>query len=231
MRAQDVMTTGVATIRSDASIAEAVRRMVDDRISGLPVVDAGGEIVGMLTEGDLLRRVELATLPQRPAWLNFLRGPDLAAEEYVRTHTRTVADLMTPEPVTVDAAAPLQEVVGEMQRHRVRRVPVLRDGRLVGIVSRADLVRALGASLPPAASPARSDAEIERDFKAELDRQSWTGNIAIEVAVEQGVLRLSGVAPSDAVRLALRAAAEQIPGVVAVENAVAVEMSVLTIGV
>jgi CBS domain-containing protein len=223
MLAADVMTGDVATIGPEASIAMAVDKMVRGRISGLPVVEAGGAILGMLTEGDLLHRIELATVPRHAAWLNFLRGPERAAEEYVHSHTRTVEDLMSLSPVTVEAATPLSEVVALMERHRIRRVPVLRDGRLVGIIARADLVRALGAALAAEPAGRRPDADIRSDILAELKTQDWAGASSFRVHVANGIVELTGVAQSDTVRLAVRAAAAQVPGVTSVQDTIAVE--------
>jgi CBS domain-containing protein len=231
MLAVDVMTSDVATIGPETSIAAAVNAMVRRRISGLPVVSPDGEVVGMLTEGDLLRRIELATVPKRAAWLTFLRGPEREAEEYVRTHTHTVSDVMTPTPVTVDIATPLREVVALMERHRIRRVPVLRAGKLVGIVSRADLMRALANAMAVDPVGGRPDADIRADILAELKAQDWTGLSSIRVEVDHGIVVLSGIAQSDSVRLAIRAAAENVPGVLAVQSGLDVEPPMMAVGV
>jgi len=231
MLAVDVMTSDVATIGPDSSIAAAVDAMVRGRISGLPVVSPGGEVIGMLTEGDLLRRIELATVPKRAAWLTFLRGPERSAEEYVRTHTHTVADVMTPTPVTVDIATPLAEVVALMERHRIRRVPVLRAGKLVGIVSRADLVRALANAMAVEPVGGRPDADIRADILAELKGKDWTGMSSIRVEVDHGVAQLTGIAQSESVRLAMRAAAGQVPGVLSVQSEIDVEPPAMAFGV
>ena len=162
MLASDIMTLSVRTVRADARIEEAIAMMLALRVSGVPVLDPEGRLAGMLTEGDLLRRAEIATGPHRPAWLDFLRGPSRAAAEYVRLNSRRVEDLMTREVVTVAADAPLDAVVALMMQHHVKRVPVLKDGALAGIVSRADLMRALGQALRQGARPAVADQAIER---------------------------------------------------------------------
>ena len=143
MRAADVMARAVVTVHPGARIVDAIRLMLDQRISGLPVIDSAGELVGILTEGDLLRRAETGTERRRPAWIEFLRGPGQQADDYVHAHGRRVEDIMTRQVATVSEGTPLEEVVGLMERKRVRQVPVLSAERLAGIVSRADLLRAL----------------------------------------------------------------------------------------
>ena len=144
MKASDVMTVGAATIRSDASVPEAARLMLQYAISGLPVVDDAGHLVGIITEGDFLRRTETGTgRPHRPRWLEFLLGPGRLADEYVHSHSRKVEEVMTRQVVAVAEETPLDEIARLMERHRIKRVPVIRDNRVVGIVSRANLLRGL----------------------------------------------------------------------------------------
>ena len=155
MKASDVMTVGAATIRSDASVPEAARLMLQYAISGLPVVDDAGHLVGIITEGDFLRRTETGTgRPHRPRWLEFLLGPGRLADEYVHSHSRKVEEVMTRQVVTVAEETPVEEIARLMERHRIKRVPVMRDDRVVGIVSRANLLRGLARQqtrrpLPP----------------------------------------------------------------------------------
>ena len=231
MLAKDVMTHTVATVRPDTPIAEAIHKMVDGRISGLPVLDEQNHIVGILTEGDLLRRSELGTVPHRPGWVNFLRGPGLAASDYVRTRTMHVADIMTPSPVVVTPDTSLEHVVAAMERGRIKRVPVMQDGVLVGIVSRGDLIRALAALLKPAPAETRDDAAIRADIVAEIESQNWCSMSNIGVTVDLGRVKLEGVAQTDAVRTALRVAAERVPGVISVESAIVIpDPMVMAIG-
>jgi CBS domain-containing protein len=142
------MTTNVISIPAQATILEAARMMLRNRISGLPVVDAQGRLIGMVTEGDFLRRSEIGTERQRPRWLEFLLGPGRMAEDYVRAAGRKVEDVMTRDPVAVSEDDDLQTMVELMERRRVKRLPVLRNGKIIGIVSRANLMRAR----PPAAT-------------------------------------------------------------------------------
>ena len=153
MKVKHIMTWPVFSIGPDATVLQAVQLMLRHKISGLPVVDADGKLLGIVTEGDFLRRAETATERRRPNWLNFLVGPGRLADEYVHTHTRNIADVMTPEPYTITEDTSLDEVVKLMEKHRIKRLPVVRNQQLVGIVSRANLLHAL-ASLAPSFSSA-----------------------------------------------------------------------------
>jgi len=218
MNASDVMTRTILSVRPDAVIAEAIRLMLDNRISGLPVIDEGGQLVGILTEGDLLRRGETATERHRPRWLEILMGPGRLAEEYVRTHGRRIAEVMTRNPVSVTPDTPLKEIVELMERHRIKRVPVLDGDAPVGILSRADLLRGLAGALAAAPAVATSDEEIRERILAELARAAWVPRDGIAITVENGVVDLNGVILEEKERDALRVAAENVPGVTAVED-------------
>jgi len=219
MNASDVMTREILSVRPDAMIAEAIRMMLDNRISGLPVIDESGRLVGILTEGDLLRRGETATERHRPRWLEILMGPGRLAEEYVRTHSRRIAEVMTREPVSVAPDTPLKEIVELMERHRIKRVPVLDGDAPVGILSRADLLRGIAGALEAApAAAAMSDEEIRERILAELARTSWVPRDGIAITVENGIVDLNGVILDENEREALRVAAENVPGVRAVED-------------
>ena len=143
MKAKDAMTSPVISVEPDASIWQAVRIMLQRRISGLPVIDKQGRLVGMVSEGDFLRRAETGTQRRRPHWLEFLMGPGRLADEYIRSHGRKIQDIMTPDPVTVTEETPLDEVVHTMEQRRIKRLPVVRGNEVVGIVSRANLLHAL----------------------------------------------------------------------------------------
>jgi CBS domain-containing protein len=218
MKAADIMTRDVVSVRPETTLAEAVRLMLARQISGLPVVDGDGRLVGMLTEGDLLRRAETDTERRRARWLELLLGPGRMAEEYVRTHGRRIAEIMTPEVVAVAQEAPLDEVVRLMERHRIKRVPVLRDGALVGIVSRADLLRALSGLLERGEEGGGGDAVIRERVLAEMTRAAWAPREGITVTVTGGIVALDGVVTDDKERTALRVAAENVPGVKAVRD-------------
>jgi CBS domain-containing protein len=212
MKASDIMTRNIVSIGRDAPIAEAIRRMLDNHVSGLPVLDDGGKLVGILTEGDLLRRSETGTERHRPRWLEILVGPGRIAGEYVRSHGRRVEDVMTSNIVSVTGDTPLDEVVDLMERRRIKRVPVLADDLPVGMLSRADLLRALARALDekPAASP--NDDGILALILAELGKSAWVPRDGLEITVKNGVVDLNGVILQEKEREALRVVAENTPG-------------------
>ncbi|HLY55315.1 MAG TPA: CBS domain-containing protein [Stellaceae bacterium] len=217
MKIAELMTSPVVTIRPETSIAEAARLMLDRHVSGLPVVNAEGALVGILTEGDLIRRVELGTEPHRPRWVEFFGSTGRHAEEYVLTHGRKAGEIMTSEVVTIGEDASLTDAVSLMDKRHIKRLPVLAGGRVIGIVSRSDLVRAL-ASLSPGASPApATDAAIRARLRSELAAQNWVPK-SVTFKVRGGVVDLQGVLFDDRCRGALRVLAENVPGVTKVED-------------
>ena len=213
MNAAEIMTRRIVTIREDATVREAIHLMLDHAISGLPVVDAAGRMVGILTEGDLLRRSETQTEKRRPRWLEILMGPGRLSGEYVRTHTRRIGDVMSREVAAVAPGATLEEVVQVMERRRVKRVPVVEGDRLVGILSRADLLRALVQMLDQEAPAASDDAQIRERVWAEIAKEQWAPRTGVGISVKDGVVDLQGVVADDQERAALRVAAENVPGV------------------
>ena len=218
MKASDVMTVGAATIRSDASAPEAARLMLQYAISGLPVVDAAGHVVGIITEGDFLRRTETGTERQhRPRWLEVLLGPGRLADEYVHSHSRKVEEVMTRQVVTVAEETPVDEIARLMERHRIKRVPVVRDNRVVGIVSRANLLRGLARLADAAPAATANDLAIREQILAELDAQAWGRRAPIDVLVRNGIVQVWGPVSDERVVQALRVAAENVPGVKGVE--------------
>jgi CBS domain-containing protein len=218
MQAKDVMTKSVVSIDPGATVMQAVRLMLQKRISGLPVVDANGNLVGIVTEGDFLRRAETKTERKRPRWLEFIMGPGRLADEYVHTHGRKIEEVMTPDPQTVSENAPLDEIVHTMEKRGIKRVPVVRGKRLVGIVSRANLLHALASLAPTAPKPSADDAAIRDRLLAELDNQKWAPVGALNVVVRDGNVELWGTITDERERQALIVAAENIPGVKAVRD-------------
>ena len=219
MLARDVMTRKVISVAPDASVMQAAAAMLKHQISGLPVIDSSGILLGIVSEGDFLRRAELGTQRHRARWLEFLIGPGRLASEYVQACGRKVTEIMTPNPYTVTEATPLTAVVEAMERHRIKRVPVVCGGRLVGIVSRADLLRAV-ARLARATTDtgATSDAEIRERVIAELRKQSWAPLGLINVIVRDRTVDLQGTITDDGARQAMIVAAENVPGVRAVRD-------------
>lgn len=221
MKAKDIMTTAVVTVEPDSTVVHAIQLMLQKRISGLPVVDGSGHVVGMVTEGDLLRRSETGTERRRSRWLEFLLGPGRLADEYTHSHGRKVAEIMTAAPITVSEDAPLDEIVRLMEKRQIKRVPVVRGERLVGIVSRANLLHAL-ASLSHEAKPAlQSDVAIRDQLLKDLKQQLWAPIGALDVVVRNGVVELWGSITDERERQALIVAAENVPGVKEVRDHIA----------
>jgi len=211
MQVRDVMTRNVISVRANQSVLEAAQLMLQNRVSGLPVVDAAGAVVGIVTEGDFLRRGEIGTQRQRPRWLEFLLGPGRLAAEYVRTTGRTVEEVMTPDPATVTEDDSLETVVELMERRHVKRLPVLRNGRIVGIVSRANLMDALTENARYTHGPAPDDGTIRDRILAAFTDVNWAPKI--NVAVHNGIVELSGIITDERERKALIVAAENVAGV------------------
>jgi len=211
MQVKDIMTKNVITIGCDDPVLDAARLMLQNRISGLPVVDRGGELVGIVTEGDFLRRSELGTQRRRPKWLEFILGPGRLAEEYVHNSGREVEEIMTPDPFCAAESDQLEKVVEQMERRHVKRLPVVSSGRIVGIVSRANLMHALASlSRSPAAASA-SDSAIRDQILASLAAQNWAPRV--NVVCKSGVVELWGVITDDRERQAVIVAAENVAGV------------------
>lgn len=217
MNAASVMTRSLVSVEPDASIMQAIRLMLQSRISGLPVVDKNGMLVGVVTEGDLLRRAELGTQRRRPRWLEFLIGPGLATE-YVHACGRNVEEVMTTTVHTVSENTPLDEVVQIMESRRVKRLPVVRDGKVVGIVSRANLLRALASIVSETKPSPLDDDSIRSRLIAELHKQAWAPVALINVIVRNGVVHLWGTLTDERQRKGVRVVAENIPGVRRVED-------------
>ena len=219
MRVDEVMTTTVATVRADAAIGAAIATMEARHVSGLPVLDGAGALVGILTEGDLLRRVETGTAGHpRSGWLDVVLGAGRGASEYVHTHSRYVEDLMSRELVTATESTSLEDVVALMAKRHVKRLPIVRGDALVGVVSRADLVRALGRALKAEATGGCADGLIHERLQADLRRQSWFPAGGVAFTVRRGVVTFKGAFSNQQVRDALRVTAQNIPGVTAVED-------------
>lgn len=218
MQAKEVMTQPAITVSPQGSIFEAVRLMLQNKISGLPVVDESGSLVGILTEGDFLRRTETDTLRRRPRWIEFLIGAGKLAQEYVHASGRRVDQVMTTDVYSVSEDTPLGEVVSIMEQRRIKRVPVVRGKQVVGIITRANLLRTLMNVVQLSESTSIDDATIRTQLLSHLDQQKWAPAGAIAVGVTNGVVTLSGVITDERERQALCVAAENIPGVKKVED-------------
>src|SRR5580692_11473669 len=214
MNAADIMTPQVISVTPDTAIAEAARLMLQHRISGLPVVEADGAVVGVVTESDLLRRAETGTQRQHARWLEFLIAPGRLARDYTDANARKAGEVMSTDVVSAAPGNPLEDVVRLMERHRIKRVPIVENGQLVGIVSRANLVRALvRAMAKPVPQCAISDEQIRDQILGEIDKQPWGPRASVSVRVKDGAVELYGTITDERERAALQVLAESTPGV------------------
>jgi len=211
MKVKDVMTRKVISVEADEPILTAARVMLENRISGLPVLDKEGELVGMVTEGDFLRRSELGTQRRRPKWLEFIVGPGRLADEYVHTAGRKVEEIMTRDPSTIVEDASLESVVEMMESRHIKRLPVTRGGRVVGIVSRANLMHALASFARGTLAPNGGDSAIRDNILAALAKAQWAPRV--NVVVKSGVVELWGIITDERERQGIIVAAENAPGV------------------
>ena len=218
MQAEAIMSKPVVGIDPSASIAEAAGLMLSKKISGFPVIRHDGTLVGIISEGDFLRRGELDTQRKRSRWLEFLVSPGRAADEYVQANGRRVEEVMTADVVTVAPDATLSEIVELMTRHCVKRIPVVDNGKVVGIVTRSDLLRALLAVAPAPPPMSTDDVQIRDAILAELAKQKWVGKDMIDVTVDKGMVELSGAIFDERERQAAIVAAENVAGVRAVRD-------------
>ena len=212
MRAHQIMTRSVITIAPDATILDAAKTMLKHHISGLPVVDAAGKLVGIVSEGDFIRRSEIGTQRKRGRWLKFLLGAGATATDYVRENGRKVSEVMTADPVTVAEDAPLEEIVNAMETNGVKRLPVVKDGKLAGIVSRANLLHAVAGLARDIPDPTADDDHIRRRVIAAIEKQDWSP-FGLNVIVRDGIAHLSGVITDEASRQAAMVAAQNVAGV------------------
>jgi CBS domain-containing protein len=217
MLVRDVMVAPVVTVGPSATVQEVAKLFLQKKISAVPVLDGKGKLVGIVSEGDLLHRVEAGTERHRSWWLRALVDGDTLASEYVKSHSRKVSDVMTRDVITVSPQTPLHEVAAVMEKNAVKRLPVLENGQLVGIVSRANLLQAV-ASARQLLDITPSDKAIRDRIIASLKKEAWAHIGLLNVTVSNGIVDLWGLADSEAERKAIRVAAESAPGVGAVHD-------------
>lgn len=230
MRALQVMTRPVVTVPADATVFAAADILLGSRVSAAPVIDPGGKLVGIVSEADLMNRPETGTVPSK-SWLQRLLADDgRLARDYVRSHSHHVADVMTRDVITAKERTEIADIAALMQRHHIKRVPIVRDGKVIGIVSRANLLQGLLARESQPAEGLASDESVRAKVTAELARHSW-GSGVTNIVVDKGVVHLWGHVTAAASKDALRVAAENVAGVRRVANNVVVLPADIYLGV
>ncbi len=212
MLARDVMTTPVISVTPATRTRGAIELMLAHHLSGLPVLDDEGKLIGILSEGDLIRRSELGTEKHRSRFIAFLLGPGRAAHDYTKSHARFVRGVMTQEVIAVAEDTPIEEIVGLMEKHAIKRVPVMRGDAIIGMVSRADLLRALVAASRKR-EETMTDEAIRARILAEIAKEEWAPSNSVAVAVRDGAVVLTGTIFDARQRAALKVVVENTPGV------------------
>jgi CBS domain-containing protein len=213
MRAIDVMVRDVVTVAPDTDVAAATKLLAEHDVSALPVLDKDGNLVGVLSEADLIHRTEIGTEKHRPWWLEAVTGATTLAEEFAKSHGKKVGEVMTTGVISVTEETPLSEIAALFERKRIKRVPVVKDGKLVGIVSRSNLIQALASVVGNVDQHDETDRQIRLDLLSRLREQSWTDFGSRNITVSDRVVHLWGLVGSEAERKALLALAEGVPGV------------------
>ncbi len=219
MKAMDVMVRDVITVKPDDEVAEAVQLLAEHDVSALPVVDDDENVVGVISEADLLHREEIGTEKQRPWWLEAVTPASKLAGEFAKSHGRRVEEVMSTDVVSAAEDTSLEEIATLLERHRIKRVPILRGGKLIGIVSRSNLIQALASAMTRGgAGGTDSDRKIRLTLMDRLDDQSWTDFGERNIIVSGGIVHLWGLVGSQQEHEALLALAEGVPGVVRVSD-------------
>ena len=217
MRVREIMSRNVITIDADASVIDAIKTMLSHHISGLPVVDRDGALVGILSDGDFIRRVEVGTEKRRGRWLAMLAGTSQVALDFTRQYGRKVNQIMSPNPITIEEDTPLEQVVQLMESHGVTRFPVIRDKKLVGMVTRTDFMTAIARLRLEWSSISGNDDQIRASVIAAFAHAPWRP-AALNVSVNDGIVSLRGSIRSDNAHKAAIVAAENVSGVKRVED-------------
>ena len=217
MLARDVMIAPVITVKPSTTVEEVAKLFLEKKITAAPVLDDAGKLVGIVSEGDLLHRVEAGTERRRQWWLRAFIEDDTLAAEYVKAHGRKVSDVMTRSVIAAAPHTPLHEIATSMEKNGVKRLPVLENGLLVGIVSRSNLLQAV-ASGRKLIEITPSDKAIRDRILTSLKAQPWAHTGLLNVTVSDGVVDLWGIAESNAERKAIKVAAETAVGVRAVND-------------
>lgn len=219
MRAIDVMVRDLVTVHPDTDVAKAVKLLSEHDVSALPVVDDHGHLVGIISEADLIHRVEIGTEKHRAWWVEAVTGASTLAGDFAKSHGKKVEEVMTTDVVSATEEAPLSDIAALLERKRIKRVPITRNRKLVGVVSRSNLIQALASALGHGEEKAgKGDREIRQELLARLEKQPWTDFGSRNIIVSAGTVHLWGLISSEPERKALIALAESVPGVVSVAD-------------
>lgn len=214
MHARDIMTSPVLAVGPETTVLEIVKLMLERRISAVPIVDDKDKLIGLVSEGDLMRRTEIGTERHRSWWLSAFTGAVSLAEDFVKSHGVKASEIMTKEVLTAREDTPLWEIAETLEKKKIKRMPVLRNGRIVGIVSRSNLLQALTAQRERLTAPSsKDDRAIREELMKVLKSESWPDMSHLNIVVLHGTVHFWGLVNSDSQRDALRVAAEGISGV------------------
>lgn len=228
MKVQDVMTKDVVSVRPDAPIREVAALMAEKRISGLPVMTGENILVGVVSQSDLLHRAELGTDRRRKWWLGFFADDRRLAREFAQAHGQTVRDVMSRYVITVDEEMELAEAAELLDSHRIKRLPVMRDGKLVGMLTRSDLVRALASARQDDTARSRDDTAIQKQLYERMRSERWLRDSLVSATVQGGVVTLSGFVEAAEQRTALNVLAQEVVGVGHVDDRLTVGLPMMS---
>ena len=218
MQAADIMTVAVVTATPELTVREAARIMLENGVSALPVINSDGRLVGIVSEGDLVRRAETGTELTESWWLGLFTSSQTLQERFVKSHGQSVGDVMTLDPIVVTPKTPVAEIADILEKHRIKRVPVTENGRIRGIVSRANLLHALASSKSRTVAGSKDDRTLREAVLAAFADEAGLGGVFVNVTVKDGAVRLWGTVRSDTEERALFVAARSVPGVASVES-------------
>ncbi|MDR6305207.1 CBS domain-containing protein [Nitrobacter vulgaris] len=217
MRAHQIMTRRIITVHPDTTIVDAANSMLRQHVSGLPVVNAEGKLVGIISEGDFIRRAEIGTQRRRARWLKFLLGAGTDASDFVREQGRKVGEIMTPDPCTVSEDTLLEDIVTTMEKNSVKRLPVMRGDQIVGIITRSNLLQAVAGLAREVPDPTADDDHIRDRIITSIEKNDWCP-FGLSVIVHGGIVHLSGIITDERARQAAVVAAENVAGVKEVDD-------------
>jgi CBS domain-containing protein len=225
VKARDIMVRNVFSVSPEASVRQVANILFKNRISAAPVVDERGRLIGIISEGDLLRRVELETDYRRSWWLKIFarKSKEALAIEYRKSHARRVKDVMTRRVITARPATPLRDIAALLEKNRIKRVPIVANRKVIGIVSRANLIQALASFRKESEQSTITDSMIRKRIMAHFKSEQWSKHSLLNATVQGGTVKLWGIVDSEAEKEAARLAAEQLAGVQAIENNVIVQ--------